>query len=37
MFGILLVILTLGALDVDITYSDGSEFHYKGWLNVFIK
>lgn len=34
---IMFIILTLGFADVEIKFTDGSKFAYKGWLHLFDK
>ena len=34
---VLFIIVTLGFIDVNIVFSDGTSFEYRGWSHCFIK
>ena len=33
---LLFIVITLGILDVELTFTDGSIFRYRSWLHLFI-
>lgn len=31
------IVITLGFVDINLKFSDGAEFNYKGWNHIFFK
>lgn len=32
---VMFIVVTLGIVDVEMTFTDGTKFTYKGWLHLF--
>lgn len=36
LLALIFIILTLGIVDVEMNFTDGSFFHYRGWPHLFM-
>lgn len=37
LLALVFIIFTLGIIDVEMSFTDGSSFRYRGWLHLFIR
>ena len=37
MFAVIFIIATLGIVDVEMDFTDGSRFRYRSWLHLFCR